>query len=103
MLIDLGTSEILAKNSLFLFSTTLTQRFRFLPPTELVDPTLKPSLDPISGLTLLARPCLAQLNNRNLKFDTRIYRRKLFIHIVASFYIKIRSYARSFIGVTYLC
>jgi len=70
IMIDLGnrscTGEMLAKNSLFLFFTTLMQRFRFLPPTELTDPTLEPSLDPIPGLTLLARPCLAHLINRNL-------------------------------------
>ena len=59
--------ETLARNSLFLFFALMMQRFRFLPPASsnpVIDLHLQPSMEPIPGLTLSPRPCLARIIDR---------------------------------------
>ena len=43
------------------------QHFRFEMPSgqQQIDPALEPSLEPVPGLTLSPRPCLAKVTKRN--------------------------------------
>lgn len=60
--------ETLARCSLFLFFTCIMQHFRFESPNIndefFVDEALRPSLEPIPGLSLAPRPCIARVSKR---------------------------------------
>ena len=61
--------ETLARSSLFLFFTSIMQQFRFEYPSQRsVDGEL-PSLEPIPGLTLAPRPCMARVIKRSVMFS----------------------------------
>ncbi|XP_046657699.1 methyl farnesoate epoxidase-like [Daphnia pulicaria] len=58
--------ETLARSTLFLFFVSMMQHFRFESPWNDVDLELQPSIEPIPGLTLAPRPCLARVVKRAL-------------------------------------
>ena len=58
--------ESLARSTIFLFFTSIMQRFRFSMPINPSDSNLIPTLNPIPGLTLGPYPCLAHVTERNL-------------------------------------
>jgi len=51
--------EVLARDTLFLFVTSLVQKFQFSVP-----PGAKPNLEPIMGITLYPHPYEARVKDR---------------------------------------